>query len=73
MSDCCLSGKVHHGQPAGREDEIGGIATYISEPQNQSKAKSIIFITDSGFLPLLLIHPPFIHLFIHPPVSCPAN
>lgn len=47
MSDCCLSGKVHQGQPAGREDEIGGLATYISEPGNGSKAKSIIFITDS--------------------------
>lgn len=56
MSDCCLSGKVHQGQPAGREDEIGGLATYISEPENHSKAKSIIFITDSQF-PLLSVSP----------------
>ena len=47
MSSCCLSGKVHEGQPAGREDEIGGLSTYVSEPENHSKAKSIIFISDS--------------------------
>lgn len=46
MSSCCLSGKVHQGQPAGREDEIGGLSTYISEPENHSTAKSIIFICD---------------------------
>lgn len=51
MSSCCLSGKVHQGQPAGREDQIGGLSTYISEPENHSKAKSIIFISDSTSLP----------------------
>ena len=46
MSSCCFSGKVHQGQPTGREDEIGGLSTYVSEPQNGSKEKTIIFITD---------------------------
>lgn len=55
MSNCCLSGKVHQGQPAGREDEIGGLSTYISEPENHSKAKSIIFICDSELLYLPFI------------------
>ena len=47
MSSCCLSGKVHEGKTAGRIDEIGGLSTYVSEPSNGSKAKTIIFITDS--------------------------
>lgn len=69
MSNCCLSGKVHQGQPAGREDEIGGLSTYISEPENHSKAKSIIFITDSAFAPCAAHLPPIIlslALLIHP-------
>ena len=70
MSNCCLSGKVHQGQPAGREDEIGGLSTYISEPENHSKAKSIIFITDSAFAPCAAHLPPIIlslALLIHTP------
>ena len=51
MSSCCLSGKVHEGKQAGREDQIGGLETYISEPQNGSKEKSIIFIVDSTLIP----------------------
>ncbi len=47
MGSCCLSGKVHEGKPAGRTDEIGGIPTYIAEPKNGSKEKTIIFISDS--------------------------
>jgi len=47
MSSCCLSGKVHKGKPTGREDQIGGLETYISEPQNGSKEKTIVFICDS--------------------------
>ncbi|KAI9671519.1 MAG: hypothetical protein M1817_003571 [Caeruleum heppii] len=46
MSSCCLSGKVHQGTAAGREETIGGVPTYVSEPENKSKAKTIIFITD---------------------------
>lgn len=47
MSACCLSGKVHSGKPSGREDTIGGVHTYIAEPEGGSRAKSIVFITDS--------------------------
>ena len=62
MSSCCLSGQVHQGQPSGREDEIGGLSTYISEPEDHSKAKSIIFITDSAFAPCAAAHLPLIIL-----------
>ena len=62
MGSCCLSGKVHEGKPAGREDQIGGLPVYVTEPQDGSKAKSIIFLTDSplsllcsGHLPLILL------------------
>ena len=46
MSSCCLSGSVHEGTPKGRVDTIGGLATYIAEPQGGSTAKSIIFLVD---------------------------
>ena len=46
VSECCLSGKIHEAKPAGREDEIGGLATYIAEPKGGAKTKSIVFITD---------------------------
>ncbi|ETN44111.1 uncharacterized protein HMPREF1541_10661 [Cyphellophora europaea CBS 101466] len=46
MGACCLSGSVHSGTPKGREDNIGGLDTYVSEPQSKSTAKSIVFITD---------------------------
>lgn len=47
MSACCLSGKVHEGKPTGRVDQIGGLQTYVSEPQGGSKTKTIVFISDS--------------------------
>ena len=47
LSECCISGKLHEGKPAGREDELGGLSVYISEPKGGSKAKSVVFITDS--------------------------
>ena len=47
MSSCCLSGKVHDGTPVGHVETIGGLQTYVSEPKDGSKAKSVIFITDS--------------------------
>ena len=50
VSECCLSGKLHEGKPSGREDEIGGLSVYISEPEGGSKHKSIVFITDGGLL-----------------------
>ena len=47
MSACCISGSVHEGNPKGREDTIGGLDCYISEPKDGSKNKSIIFLVDS--------------------------
>jgi len=46
MSSCCLSGHLHSGTPKGREDTIGGLDTYISEPEGGSTSKSLIFIVD---------------------------
>ena len=46
MSACCLSGSVHEGTPVGREDNIGGLDVYVSEPSSKSTSKSIVFITD---------------------------
>lgn len=46
MSKCCLSGSVHSGTPKGREEQIGGIDVYVSEPESKSTAKTIVFITD---------------------------
>lgn len=46
MSACCLSGAVHDGTPSGRVDTIGGLQTYVSEPEGGQRSKSIIFICD---------------------------
>jgi dienelactone hydrolase len=46
MSSCCLSGAVNSGTPRGREDIIGGLDTYISEPEGGSTAKTVIFLVD---------------------------
>ncbi|KAA6407447.1 MAG: dienelactone hydrolase family [Lasallia pustulata] len=46
MSSCCLSGKIHDGTPVGHVEEIGGLQTYVSEPESKSKAKTIIFLVD---------------------------
>ena len=48
MSSCCLSGAIHDGTPTGRLDTLGGLQTYIAEPKTGSKAKSVIFISDSA-------------------------
>ncbi|MCJ1478034.1 hypothetical protein MMC13_006709 [Lambiella insularis] len=46
MSSCCLSGTLHSGTPKGHVEEIGGLQTYVSEPESKSKAKTVIFIVD---------------------------
>ncbi|KAG7002234.1 hypothetical protein G7Y79_00028g062550 [Physcia stellaris] len=52
MSSCCLSGAIHDGTPTGRVDTLGGLQTYIAEPRTGSKAKSVIFISDSARTPV---------------------
>ncbi len=47
MSSCCLSGKVNEGTPVGHVETISGLDTYVSEPKDKSKAKTVIFLTDS--------------------------
>ncbi|KAF2014722.1 dienelactone hydrolase family protein-like protein [Aaosphaeria arxii CBS 175.79] len=46
MSSCCLSGKVKEGKPTGIEKTIAGLNTYVAEPENGSKEKSIVFLVD---------------------------
>lgn len=46
MSSCCISGFVHDGTPKGREDTIGGISTYIAEPADGKKTKTVVFLVD---------------------------
>lgn len=46
MSSCCISGSIHSGEPKGREDTIGGHPTYVTEPEDKSTSKSIVFIVD---------------------------
>ncbi|KAK3063862.1 hypothetical protein LTS18_012147, partial [Coniosporium uncinatum] len=46
VSDCCLSGTIKNGNPKGQVQEIGGLATYVAEPENGSKTKTVIFLVD---------------------------
>jgi len=46
MGACCISGAVHEGTPSGREDTIGGLPTYVSEPSDKSTAKTVVFLVD---------------------------
>lgn len=47
MSSCCLSGKIQEGKPKGREEEINGVLTYVAEPENGDKSKTVVFLVDS--------------------------
>ncbi|KAL8709717.1 MAG: hypothetical protein Q9225_007407 [Loekoesia sp. 1 TL-2023] len=47
MSSCCLSGALHEGKPAGRVDTIGGLQTYVAEPKDGSKTKTVVIISDA--------------------------
>jgi len=46
VSSCCLSGKIQEGKPKGRVEEIAGLQTYVAEPKDGSKAKTVIFLVD---------------------------
>ncbi|KAK5123950.1 hypothetical protein LTR85_002147 [Meristemomyces frigidus] len=46
MSACCLSGKIQEGKPKGREEEIAGLPTYVAEPENGDKTRTIVFLVD---------------------------
>lgn len=45
LSDCCLTGHLHVGEPKGHEETIAGFPTYVTgDPAN--KARSIVFLHD---------------------------
>ncbi|KAI9713007.1 MAG: hypothetical protein M1828_001481 [Chrysothrix sp. TS-e1954] len=46
MGECCLSGTLASGKPTGRVDQIGGRDTYVAEPSNGSKTKTVVFLAD---------------------------
>ncbi|KAG9775779.1 dienelactone hydrolase family protein-like protein, partial [Aureobasidium melanogenum] len=46
MGACCISGAVHDGTPSGHEATVGGLPTYIAEPSDKSKSKTVVFIVD---------------------------
>jgi len=46
LQPCCLTGHLHSGTPRGTVEKIAGLDTYVSKPENGSKAKSVLFITD---------------------------
>jgi len=46
LSSCCVSGHLHEGTPKGSVEQIAGLNTYVSKPQDGSKAKTVIFISD---------------------------
>lgn len=47
MSSCCMSGQLHnHATPTGSESTIGGLPTYVAEPESKDKSKSLIFLVD---------------------------
>ena len=45
----CVSGTLHEGTPAGREETVHGRATYITEPPNGAAAKGIVVILPDVF------------------------
>lgn len=47
MSACCLSGKIQEGTPSGREQTVSGLQTYVAEPKDNSRTKTIIILSDS--------------------------
>lgn len=51
MGACCLSGAIHSGKPRGRDEEIGGLSTYVVEPTGGSKARTVVFLVDSTCIP----------------------
>jgi hypothetical protein len=47
MSSCCLTGKVQEGTPKGHVETIAGLQTYVAEPKEGDKTKTVIFLVDS--------------------------
>lgn len=47
MSSCCLTGKVQEGTPKGHVETIAGLQTYVAEPKEADKSKTVIFLVDS--------------------------
>lgn len=46
---CCATGSLHTGTPAGREEKIHGLDCYIAEPNPGTKVKGIVVIIPDIF------------------------
>jgi dienelactone hydrolase len=47
MNSCCLSGFLNDSAtPVGKEEIVSGLPCYISEPEDGSRAKTVIFVSD---------------------------
>ncbi|KXS99343.1 hypothetical protein AC578_8985 [Pseudocercospora eumusae] len=46
MGSCCMSGHLASGTPKGREETIAGLPTYVAEPENKDKSKTIVFLVE---------------------------
>ena len=55
MSSCCLTGKVQEGTPKGHVETIAGLQTYVAEPKEADKSKTVIFLVDSKSLSPIFI------------------
>ena len=51
--DCCVTGFRHTGNPLGKITTIGGMQTYVSEPQKATTATKVILFLADVFGPFL--------------------
>jgi len=47
MGACCMSGVLQQGTPTGTVKDIAGLQTYVAEPANGDKTKTVIFLVES--------------------------
>lgn len=53
MGACCMSGVLQQGTPKGMVKEIAGLQTYVAEPEDGDKTKTVIFLVESVFQPFV--------------------
>ena len=46
LRSCCISGHLHEGEPTGQDVLLGGVNTYIAEPDFDNPKRAVIIATD---------------------------
>lgn len=46
---CCATGEIHQGTPAGREAKVHGLDCYVTEPPQGASPKGVIVVLPDGF------------------------